>query len=307
MNYKKTLGIFPYKTAEHISLLKYTKSACGVDFLLNTAESSERRAWFDLHEQYKTDFFEFYFFRKASGHLFLDGERIDLHDNSVLIISPFKRQEWHVQIEYLDYTFLVFQEEFVYNFISDKHFMYRLLYCYQNDYSTYFDMDSIQMKPFITILQKMKTELLSPIADSYHMIVAYLYEFLLLLNRFYADIFNLPLRLPLNNYAFKYKDLLEKNIRNKVRVNDYAEMLGISRIALNRAVENEYGVTAVHLLKQRLLQEIKNDLLFSGLSVKEIAYNLQFSAPNHLMRFFKRQTGTTVGEYIEEVKGKGLS
>jgi len=53
--------------------------------------------------------------------------------------------------------------------------------------------------------------------------------------------------------------------------------------------------------------EIKNDLLFSGLSVKEIAYNLQFSAPNHLMRFFKRQTGTTVGEYIEEVKGKGLS
>lgn len=48
-------------------------------------------------------------------------------------------------------------------------------------------------------------------------------------------------------------------------------MMGISRIALNKAVENEFGVTAVHLLKQRLLQEIKNDLLFSDLSVKEIA------------------------------------
>ena len=153
----------------------------------------------------------------------------------------------------------------------------------------------------------MKSELQSPIADSYHMIVAYLYEFLLLLNRFYADIFSLPLRLPLNNFAFKYKDLLEKNIRSKIRVNDYAEMMGISRVALNKAVENEYGVTAVHLLKQRLLQEIKNDLLFSGLSVKEIAYNLQFSAPNHLMRFFKQQTGITVGKYIEEVRRNGLS
>ena len=58
----------------------------------------------------------------------------------------------------------------------------------------------------------MKSELLSPIADSYHMIVAYLYEFLLLLNRYYAKMFNLPLRLPLNNYAFRYKELLEKSM-----------------------------------------------------------------------------------------------
>lgn len=278
-----------------------------MDFLLNTAESSEKRGWFDLNERYKTDFFEFYFFRKASGHLFLDGERIELHDNSVLIVSPYKQQEWHVQIDDLDYTFLVFQEEFVYQFFSDKYFMYRLLYCYQNDYPTCFDMKPDDMEPFLKILRKMKRELLEPIADSYHMIVAYLYEFLLLLNRFYAGIFSLPLRLPLNNYAFKYKELLEKNIRQKNRVNDYAELLGISRVALNKAVENEFGVTATHLLKQRLLQEVKNELLFSGMPVKEIAYRLQFSAPNHLMRFFKQQTGKTIGDFMEEINRKGLS
>lgn len=106
MAYKNLMGIFPYKTANHISLLKYTKSACGVDFMLNTAESSERQGWFNLHERYKTDFFEFYFSRKASGFMFLDGDKIELHDNYVLIIPPFKRQEWHVQMEELDYTFL---------------------------------------------------------------------------------------------------------------------------------------------------------------------------------------------------------
>ena len=307
MIYKNQMGIFPYKAVSHTSLLKYTKSACGVDFLLNTADSSERQGWFNLHERYKTDFFEFYFFRKASGFMFLDGEKIIFHDNSVLIIPPFKRQEWHVQMEKLDYTFLVFQEEFIYNFISDKYFMYRLLFCYQSDNSSYFNMDVDQMDFFLKLLRKMKSELLSPIADSYHMIVAYLYEFLLMLNRYYANIFDLPLRLPLNNYAFKYKELLEKNIRQYVRVNDYATMMGISRIALNKAVENEFGVTAIHLLKQRLLQEIKNDLLFSDSSVKEIAYKLQFSAPNHLMRFFKQQTGMTVGEFIKEVKKDGIS
>lgn len=61
MTYKNLMGIFPYKTASHISLLKYTKSACGVDFMLNTADSNERQGWFNLHERYKTDFFEFFF------------------------------------------------------------------------------------------------------------------------------------------------------------------------------------------------------------------------------------------------------
>lgn len=278
-----------------------------MDFLLNTATNREKRSWFDIDRRYRTDFFEFYFFHSASGFMLLNGERIDLHDNMALIVAPFQQQEWHVVIDDLDYTFLIFQEEFVYNFISDKYFMYRLLYCYQHDYPTSFAMSVDEMAPFIALMDKMKHELLNPIADSYHMIVAYLYEFLLLMNRFYAGLFNLPLRLPINNYAFQYKSLLEQHICEKVKVSDYATMMGISRIALNNAVTNEFGVTAKHLLKQRLLQEVKNDILFSGLSVKEIADGLHFSAPNHLMRFFKQQTGKTVSEFVDEVKMNGLS
>lgn len=64
----------------------------------------------------------------------------------------------------------------------------------------------------------------------------------------------------------------------------------------------EFGLSAVSLLKQRLLQEIKNDLLFSELSIKEIAYRLHFSEPNHLMRFFKQMTGQTISEFIKSIK-----
>lgn len=114
-------------------------------------------------------------------------------------------------------------------------------------------------------------------------------------------IFHLPFALPLNNYAYQYKQLLEKNICNKTRVADYAEMMGISRVSLNKAVMCEFGLSAVHLLKQRLLQEVKNDLLFSNLSVKEIAFRLHFSEPNHLMRFFKQMTGQTISEFLTEI------
>lgn len=65
---------------------------------------------------------------------------------------------------------------------------------------------------------------------------------------------------------------------------------------------HEFGMSAVHLLKQRLIQEVKSDLLFSGLSIKEIAFRLHFSEPNHLMRFFKQMTGTTIGEFTASAK-----
>lgn len=64
----------------------------------------------------------------------------------------------------------------------------------------------------------------------------------------------------------------------------------------------EFGLSAVHLLKQRLLQEVKSDLLFTDLSVKEIAYRLHFSESNHLMRFFKQMTGQTISEFLASIK-----
>ena len=74
---------------------------------------------------------------------------------------------------------------------------------------------------------------------------------------------------------------------------------------LNKAVMNEFGVTAKYLLKQKLLQEIKNDLLSGTRNVKDIAADFGFFAPSHLMRFFKNQTGKTIGNSINEVCRNG--
>ena len=49
----------------------------------------------------------------------------------------------------------------------------------------------------------------------------------------------------------------------------------------------QFGVSAIHLLKQRILEELKNELLFSNLNVSQLADEFHFSDPSHLMRFFK--------------------
>lgn len=299
------LGAFPQHSDRQLALMRYTKTSCGVDFLLNTAESSEKAPWFHFSERYETDFFEFYFLRRAGGWMTLNGRRIDLHDGMLLIISPFQKQEWHADDSVMDYTFLVFQEEFINNFFTDKYFMYRLLYCYQTETPTFLDITDDESAPLLRLLASMKAELRNPVADSYQMILAYLYEFLLKLNRLYAQRFHLPFAPPQNNYAYQYKQLLEQFIGRKNRVEDYADMLHLSRVTLNKAVKEQFGVSASHLLRSRLLQEVERTLLFSGLSVKETAFRLHFSEPNHMMRFFKQQTGKTISEFLSAYQKDG--
>lgn len=285
---------------ERLVSVPFSKTECGVDFYINTGDSREICGVLTEHKTFKTDFFEFFFFRRAYGFLLLNFRRIELHDNMVLLLSPHQQQEWHVDEEALDYTFLIFREDFMRTFIADKFFVYRLLYCYQTDTPPLLSDTGERFAEYARLLGKIKQELQHPIADSYPLIVSVLYYLLLIINREYAEAYLLPVDAPKNNYAFQFKDLLEQHIRKIQRVSEYAGMLHISRITLNNSVMAQFGVSANHLLKQRLLEELKNELLFSNHNVSQLADDFNFSDPSHLMRFFKQQTGKTFLQYKQD-------
>ena len=280
----------------------FSKTQCGVDFHINTGCSGEIRGVLTENPLFRTDFFEFFFLSRARGVLLLGGRRIELHDGMVLLLSPHQQQRWLVDEAELDYTFLIFREDFMRTFLADKFFVYRLLYCYQSDTPPWFDASAETFAEYLRLLEKIKGELRAPTSDSYNLIVSVLYYLLVTLNRDYAAAYGLPVTLPRNNCAFRFKALLEEHIRDVQRVEEYAAMMRVSRVTLNRAVVEQFGVTAVHLLKQRLLEAVKNDLLFEGRSVSQLAEAYGFSDPSHLMRFFKQQTGRTCSAFLEDYR-----
>ena len=285
---------------ERLVSVPFSKTRCGVDFYINTGESKDICGVLTEHRTFKTDFFSFYFFRRANGYVLLNFRKIELRDDMVLLLSPHQQQEWHVDEAELDYTFLIFREDFMRTFIADKFFVYRLLYYYQTDTPPYQFAAPEELAEYMRLLGKIKQELLHPVADTYNLIVSVLYYLLVVINRAYAKTYRLPVEVPKNNYAFQFKDLLEKHIRTVQRVQEYADMLRVSRITLNNSVVAQFGVSATHLLKQRLLEELKNELLFSDRNVSQLADEFHFSDPSHLMRFFKQQTGKTFTQYITD-------
>lgn len=198
----------------------------------------------------------------------------------------------------MDFTSLVFQEEFLNEFFADKLFTYRLLYFYELQHPLRMDVTSVEMSKSCSVLTEIKSELLTVRPDSAHIIRSQLYYLLQTLNRQYASQNKLSLDNVVNNYAYQFKRLLETNIRKSQRVNDYTELLGISRISLNKAVKAQFNVTATELIKRRLISEIQTQLIYSNQTTSEIAYEFGFSEPNHLMRFFKMLTNETISEFL---------
>lgn len=74
----------------------FNKTRCGVDFYINTAINKDIGLVLTENKRFKTDFFSFYFFRKANGYLLLNFRKIELRDGMVLLLSPHQQQEWHV-------------------------------------------------------------------------------------------------------------------------------------------------------------------------------------------------------------------
>lgn len=280
--------------------LKFHKTECGVDFLINVLPADEVKDGYLKKETYNTDYLEIVFFKKGSGYLILNHDRIAICDNSIVFISPFQKREWNLDPEGLDFVVLVFQEDFLNEFFSDKLFAYRLLYFYQLEYPLNMQIDEQLIERYYALLAEIKSELVRTRFDSVHIIRSLIYYLLQKLNREYTMKHNLAMEKNQDNVAFEFKKLIEIHIKAKQRINDYTELLNVNRIALNKAVKEQFNVTASHLLKQRLLVEIKDNLIHSKLTVSEIAFQLHFSEPNHLMRFFKNQTGITTTDFLNE-------
>lgn len=287
--------------------IKFHKTECGVDFLLNVLPSSETKESYLTEETYNTDFFEIVFIKSADGLVTINQQNLRIRNNSIVFISPFQKRRWQLREQNLEFNVLAFQEDFLNDFFADKLFTYRLLYFYQLDYPLCMQLEECEFAKYTEQLKEIKTELTQTQADSVHIIRSLLYYLLQKLNRKYAQDQNLPIENSGNNYAFQFKKLLEQHVKEKQRISDYAELLGISRITLNKCVKAQFNVTANNILKQRLLFEIKNSLIHSDLTINEIAHHLHFSEPNHLMRFFKSQTGKTTTEFLASYQNGILS
>lgn len=100
---------------------------------------------------------------------------------------------------------------------------------------------------------------------------------------------------------FRFKKLLNQHYKTHRTVQYYADQLVVSAKKLNNVTKKHCRETAINAIHNRILTEIKRQLLFSDLSHKQIALDLGFSSPSALNKFVKAKLKETPTELQQEL------
>ena len=234
----------------------------------------------------------------------------DFPDGSVVFFnSPFQILSWDIAPDWQGYYLMMTQE-----FLSSSHLFNNFLEQFpflKIGEAIPFNLSETEEKEILKIFDKIYKEYHSANSDKLEFINTYVLLLLKHVKRYFYKQLNhneadKAIRSADVKLLSRYQKLIELHFRantdwdyskNVHSPSFYAELLNIHPNHLNAVVKGISGKTALQHIHTHLIHLAKSYLTQTNLSIKEIAYQLQFDAPNNFNNFFKKHTQTTPGTY----------
>lgn len=95
----------------------------------------------------------------------------------------------------------------------------------------------------------------------------------------------------------KFRHMVEENFKKHLPISDYADHLGITPGQLSRVCREVLGVSSLDIVNERMVHEAQRVLVYTGNSIKQLAYALGFADETYFCRFFRKHTGLSPREF----------
>lgn len=248
---------------------------------------------YDFAAPHRHDYFELFVFEKGGGTHMVDFEPVAIHDYSIHIVAAGKVHQVNRALDSNGYVLLFHQELFSDPLINDflfNHVCFNVQEC-KPDYQ------------FGEAQQRQIVEIADRIWDDYSSEHPLRFEFithsvaLLCILCIRQQPVLTPVLSGANGNTYQvFRQLLYKQFRELKKVKDYAALLHVTEKHLNEIVKTQTGLSASAIIYNQIITEAKR-LLNTGMSAKEVAFDLQFEDPGHFSKFFKSQTGLPPSEF----------
>ena len=248
---------------------------------------------------HQISFYEILFIEKGKGSFSLDENRMVIEPGAIIFTSPGQVRQWNIKQAVSGYT-VFFEKDFLSLFFTDDLFLYRFHYFHQYSTPTKIEMPPKIFQHTLKLVNNIQKEFSQLQNDSNHLLRAILYQLLVILDRHYAATYNVKSDTYVHPIFFRFRSFIEKEFTNHRHVSTYCQLLKISSAQLNKICRQYSGLSAQQMIHHKLISEIKKQLRYNK-SVKEIAYDFDFSDPSNFNRFFKKLAGTTAQKYRDSL------
>lgn len=100
----------------------------------------------------------------------------------------------------------------------------------------------------------------------------------------------------------KFRNALDAHYSTLKTVDDYANLVNVSKKTLNSATRKVAGLSAKEFIIERIILEIKRYISLGELLTYEISDLLGFDEPSNMTKFFKRYTGMSPSTFKHSLK-----
>lgn len=245
-------------------------------------------------------FYTLIFLEKGSGVYHLDTETIHFEDNMVLFVKPGQINKVD-KVIFEKCIMLFFEGDFLDEFFNDKDFILKFGYFHNPELPSFIKLEPTQFQTLYNFAIELRAEIHDQTIDSIHILRSIIYYLLVRLNQAYAKVYGITQQTLQNPTVLAFLKLLEQNIKEQKSVESFANDLKISRVQLNSLCQKYFSKTAIQIIRERTIAEIKKALKYDVKSFSEIAYEFNFSAPSHFSRFVKQMTGKSPQEFKDDL------
>lgn len=228
-------------------------------------------------------FYAVYWIHEGGGTHIIDFKEYDIKPDRLFFIYP-KQVHFLHKVAHLRYSALQFTEDFIMPLFSME----------QRYIDVFKDINKEEKERITLLFKQLYVESQSGLPNATAIIQSEINTLLLELERIGGTDMAFPIA---SELLQKYKRLINSNFTKERQVQSYASQLGISPNYLNVLVKKYFGKSALEMINDRVVLEVKRLLSHTDYDISEIAYILGFNELSYFSRFFKRNTGMTPIEF----------
>lgn len=253
-----------------------------------------------IENPHKHNFYAVFLFTKGTGIHEIDFNNYKVKAGSVFFLQPGQTHAWELS-EDAD-GFLFFHSTDFYETAFLNHSIKDFPFFESNFTEKCMYLSEDQLKNIQFLFETLYSENIQQQKKYKQFILTCIAQIYIHLNRLHENKKpnNTVLLKHYQNVFLNFEKLVDVLFKENKSASEYADLLNITQKHLNRIVQTVTQKTTTQIITERVILEAKRELLYTSLSLKEIALKLGYTDYTYFSRLFKKHTGIKASNFKKQ-------